>query len=106
MNSGKTVMPSCTFNNPMDFEAMDCVSGYVFEHLDRSERMPILEVYIVWKSKVLQNYKYLISTSLPDGMYYEVTYNGDTEEWYLDSYKKFENRVIKRKKGRTDDIER
>jgi hypothetical protein len=27
-------------------------------------------------------------------MYYELTYNGDKGEWYLDAYKKFENRVI------------
>lgn len=27
-------------------------------------------------------------------MYYELTYNGDKQEWYLDAYKKFENRVI------------
>ena len=30
-------------------------------------------------------------------MYYELTYNGDKEEWYLDAYKKFENQVIKTK---------
>jgi hypothetical protein len=27
-------------------------------------------------------------------MYYELTYNGDKKEWYLDAYKKFENNVI------------
>jgi hypothetical protein len=27
-------------------------------------------------------------------MYYELTFNGDSKEWYLDAYKKFENRVI------------
>ena len=27
-------------------------------------------------------------------MYYELTYNGDRNEWYLDAYKKFENRVV------------
>ena len=36
-----------------------------------------------------------MATTLPDGMYYEVTYNGDKQEWYLDAYKKFENRCIK-----------
>ena len=30
-----------------------------------------------------------------DGMYYEVTYNGDKDEIYFDAYKKFENRCIK-----------
>lgn len=46
------------------------------------------------KAKALQNWKYLISSTLYDGMYYELTYNGDKKEWYLDAYKKFENRVI------------
>ena len=36
----------------------------------------------------------MISSTLPDGMYYEVTYNGDKDEMYLDAYKKFENRCI------------
>ena len=42
--------------------------------------------------KVLQNNKALLSTPLPDGMYYEFTYNGDKAMAYLDAYKKFENR--------------
>lgn len=50
---------------------------------------------MVWKCKTLQNWKYLISSTLLDGMYYELTYNGDKNEWYLDAYKKFENVVIK-----------
>jgi hypothetical protein len=49
------------------------------------------EVYIVWFAKTLQNWKALLSTTLPDGMYYEVTYNGNANEAYIDAYKKFEN---------------
>ena len=30
-----------------------------------------------------------------DGMYYEITYNGDKQELYLDAYKKWENKCIK-----------
>ena len=52
------------------------------------------EVYVVWFSKTLQNWKALISTTIPDGMYYEVTYNGDRAETYIDAYKKFDNIVI------------
>lgn len=37
------------------------------------------------------NWKYLLSSTLPDGMYYELTYNGDKKQWYLDAYKKFDN---------------
>lgn len=75
----------------MDERAIKIVCQYVFDHLDRGDETPEFEVYTVWKCKVLQNWKYLLSTSLPDGMYYELTYNGDKHEWYLDAYKKFEN---------------
>lgn len=78
----------------MDNIAINIVLGYVSEHLDKSDAIPDFEVYIVWKCKTLQNWKYLVSTTLYDGMYYELTYNGDKHEWYLDAYKKFENKVI------------
>jgi hypothetical protein len=78
----------------MDHSAMLIVMNYIREHLDNSDQQPEFEVYIVWKCKALQNWKYLLSSTLPDGMYYELTYNGDKQEWYLDAYKKFENKVI------------
>lgn len=77
-----------------DERAVQIVEEYVEAHLDKTDVAPVYGIYIVWKCKTLQNYKYLISTSLPDGMYYELTYNGDKSEWYLDAYKKFENKVI------------
>lgn len=79
----------------MDDTAITIVREYVLEHLDKSGPVPKFEVFTVWKAKVLQNWKYLLSTTLFDGMYYELTYNGDKREWYLDAYKKFENRVIR-----------
>ena len=82
----------------MDFIAKRVVRRYVEEHLDKSDKEIALtdkEPYIVWKCKTLQNWKYLMSTDLHDGMYYELTYNGDKDEWYLDAYKKQENRCIK-----------
>lgn len=78
----------------MDSRAIKIVTDYILEHLDKSDPSPLFTVYTVWKSKVLQNWKYLLSSTLHDGMYYELTYNGDKNEWYLDAYKKFENRRI------------
>ena len=49
------------------------------------------DVYVVWLSKALQNNKALLSTNCSDGMYYEITYNGDKDEYYFDVYKKWEN---------------
>lgn len=78
----------------MDERAIQIVYAYIQEHLDKSDPFAEYEVFTVWKVKALQNWKYLLSSTLPDGMYYELTYNGDKREWYLDAYKKFENRVI------------
>ena len=78
----------------MDERAIQIVTAYIQEHLDKSDPYAEYEVFTVWKVKALQNWKYLLSSTLPDGMYYELTYNGDKREWYFDAYKKFENRVI------------
>ena len=53
-------------NFKKDIEAVDIVAMYVHEHLDKSDPDVDFEVYIVWKSKILGNWKYLISTSLFD----------------------------------------
>lgn len=79
----------------MKERAMKIVRDYIDEHLDKTDDVPFFDVYIVWMCKTLQNWKFLISSTITDGMYYEITYNGDKEEWYLDAYKKFENRVVK-----------
>ena len=75
--------------------AYSLIAKYVEEHSDITDEKPIYEIYTVWYCKTLQNHKALMSTSLFDGMYYEVTYNGDKREMYLDAYKKFENRCVK-----------
>lgn len=53
------------------------------------------DVFIVWSCKTLQNYKCLVSTTVPgDGIYVEYTYNGDKQELYEDIYKKVTNTCI------------
>ncbi len=76
-------------------KAKELVKEYAIEHLDKRDETPNFDVYVVWSCKTLQNSKALLSTSLPDGMYYECTYNGDKKEIYFDAYKKFENKCIK-----------
>ena len=53
------------------------------------------DVYVVWWCKTLQNWKALVATNVSDGMYYEVTHNGDKNETYVDVYKKWENYTVK-----------
>jgi hypothetical protein len=51
------------------------------------------EVYVVWACKILQNWKGMLATTLPDGTYYEITYDGEKRRWYLDEYRKYENTI-------------
>lgn len=77
-------------------KAKELVLNYVKEHLDKTDNVSISidNVYVVWFTFILGNQKAMLSTTLPDGMYYEITYNSDTNEMYVDAYKKFENQCI------------
>lgn len=74
---------------------MNIVHEYADSHLDKSDPETGFSVYVVWFAKTLENWKALVSTTLPDGMYYEVTFNGSKNETYLDVYKKFDNMCVK-----------
>ncbi|MFQ8988729.1 MAG: DUF6275 family protein [Intestinibacter sp.] len=62
---------------------------------DKNGKITEENVFIVWSVKVLQNNKALVSTTVSDGMYYEITYNGNKKEIYVDAYKKWKNYVVK-----------
>ena len=74
-------------------KAIRIVKDYYNSRVEKTDDFRITEedVFIVWFCKTLQNWKALVSTTVSDGMYYEVTYNGDKRETYLDAYKKWEN---------------
>ena len=78
----------------IQYKAIQIVRAYVETHLEVTDPTPEFQVYVVWFVKVLQNWKALVSTSLPDGMYYELTYDGDKSKVYVDAYKKFDNVAI------------
>lgn len=84
-------------NDEFELLCKSKVMNYTNEHLDKTDDMKITEndVFIVWSCKTLQNNKALLSTTLPDKMYYECTYNGDKQELYFDAYIKLENKCIK-----------
>lgn len=74
-------------------KAKQIVVDYFNMHADATDHIQITkdDVFIVWFCKTLQNWKALVSTTIPDCMYYEITHNGDKHETYLDAYKKWEN---------------
>jgi Family of unknown function (DUF6275) len=81
-------------NLPIQEQAKYHVFMYIKAHLEKTDahvKFTNDDVYVVWFCKTLQNWKALVSSTLSDGMYYEVTRNGDKGETYIDAYKKFEN---------------
>ena len=81
----------------MQEKAKQIIVKYFNERVEKTDekQITIEDVYVVWFCKTLQNWKALLSTNVSDGMYYEVTYNGDKKETYLDAYKKWENQCVK-----------
>lgn len=78
-------------------KAKQIVIDYYNDRVEKTDNKKLTEseVFVMWFSKTLQNWKALISTTISDGMYYEVTHNGDKKETYLDAYKKWENVCVK-----------
>lgn len=74
-------------------KAKELVVDYFNKEVDKTDNSSIKldDVYVVWHCSLLGNHKCLISTTVPDGMYYEITYNSTKGEIYLDSYKKWKN---------------
>ena len=71
-------------------------------YIDHNNPVSFYDIYIVWNCKILQNNKCLLSTPIEDGLYFEITYNGDKKEFYVDVYKKQETHKIKEEQ--TNDI--
>lgn len=75
-------------------QAKLAVLEYIEKARDKGDEPVLYEIYIVWFCKTLQNWKALVGTTLPDGRYYEVTFNGEKNEIYLDVYAKVDNLVV------------
>lgn len=74
-------------------KAKKLVIDYFNSRSEKTGHFQITEdqVFVVWFCKTLQHWKALVSTTVSDGVYYEITYNGDKHETYIDAYKKWEN---------------
>ena len=81
----------------MQEKARQIVRDYFNSHVNVTDgvQISIDDVYVVWFSKTLQNWKALVRTTVPDGKYYELTHNGDKDETYVDVYVKLDNQVVK-----------
>ena len=67
----------------------------VYDYLnDRYRNTSINDIFIVWSCYILGNRKYLVVVN-DSNSYFEVTYNADKKEWYIDEYSKINNICIK-----------
>lgn len=72
------------------------VAQYFNRHAEKTDnaKLTLNDVYVVWFCYTLGSWKALVSTTVVDGMYYEVTHNGANGEIYLDVYKKWDNVAV------------
>lgn len=94
------MFPSVNGALDIPLRARRAVVAYFNDRLEKGEtltKFPLKEseVYIVWFTFTLGNWKALVSTEVPDGMYYELTYDEQKKELYFDAYKKIDNVVMR-----------
>ncbi len=75
-------------------KCIEIVRDYTIEHFDKSEPIPNFDVFPVYVYYAFKNHNAILSTTLDDGMLFELTYDSDKKELYLYTYKKFETRCI------------
>lgn len=79
--------------------AAKLVYDYFIKNVDDTYNLTLkdiedVDIYQVWHCYILGNEKWLMSTTYPDGMYYEVTYNKAKDEWYFDAYQKVSHLTV------------
>ena len=72
-------------------EAVLDVSVLLDEFMMPNDRLREKELFVVWSSKVLQNWKGIVGCTRPGSSIFEVTHNGNTGVTYVDVYKKTQN---------------
>lgn len=77
--------------NNMGEKAIDLIYDYLN---DKHIVVDKYNIFIVWSCYILGNRKYLISTTDSD-KYFEVTFDNNKKQWYIDEYNKINNVCIK-----------
>ncbi|SDY12939.1 DUF6275 family protein [Eubacterium barkeri] len=79
-----------------DQKFLDFAEDTIVNYYNDVLHQPITKdkVFIVWSCKTLQNNKAILATHSKDKLLFELTYNGDKKEAYLDTYDKINNRVV------------
>lgn len=73
--------------------AKDLVRRYIEEDGIAPEDA-YFDVFLTWFSYTLRSWKAIATTTLGDGIIYEITHSADRNETYLDVYTKIDNKVL------------
>lgn len=79
------------FNVIVKEKAIELIYDYLN---DKNITIDKYNIFIVWSCYILGNRKYLISTTDSD-KYFEVTFDNNKKQWYIDEYNKVNNICIK-----------
>lgn len=92
-------------NNSRLITALVVVADHINERNENNDsnakKVRSEDLYVVWFSKTLRNWKALVSNDIEEGRYYEVTYNGDRDEIYIDDYIKSVNVCVDKDGNKT-----
>ena len=81
--------------NEFQTKAINAARTVLFNEFGyNANELALMDMYVVWFSKTLQNWKALVS-GVHIKEYIEVTYSGDKKETYVDVYQKACNRCLK-----------
>ena len=81
--------------NEFQTKAINAARTVLFNEFGyNANELALMDMYVVWFSKTLQNWKALVS-GVHIKEYIEVTYNGDKKETYVDVYQKACNQCLK-----------
>lgn len=72
-------------------KCIDAVVHAVNELDPQGPRINGADLVVTWFAKVLQNYKAIVNHRAPNGICYEVTYDGNKQRTYIDTYQKLRN---------------
>lgn len=83
-------------NAPKDLvaQAKRTLINYVDSQYSVAFEKPAFEVYVVTFTKILQHWKAIVITDIPDGKYYELTYDGDKRLTYVNELTKNKSTII------------
>lgn len=78
-------------------EAHNKARKLVAAHIDdfyQFNGLTTIETHLVWFARTLQHWKAVVVSPMLPQKYFEVTYNGDKKETYIDVYYKDRNVVV------------